>query len=106
MTTQEGPDVTETATENPVIQEDLEAFISTFGRLRSELQRVMVGQEELIEHVLTAFVIGEHVLLEGVPGLGKTLLVKTLSDIADISFGRIQFTPDLPPAAASAPGDP
>ena len=90
--------MTEAATENPVVQEDLEQFISTFGRLRSELQRVMVGQGELIEHVLTAFVIGEHVLLEGVPGLGKTLLVKTLSDVADISFGRIQFTPDLMPA--------
>jgi MoxR-like ATPase len=59
---------------------------------------VIVGQEEAVEHTLVALFAGGHVLLEGVPGLGKTLLVRTLADVLDLSFSRIQFTPDLMPA--------
>ena len=66
--------------------------------LRREIGKVIVGHEEIVEGVLTALIAGGHVLLEGVPGLGKTLLVKTLSDALHLKFQRIQFTPDLMPA--------
>ena len=75
-----------------------EEFAATFERIRREVRTVIVGHETLIDHVLTAFIAGGHVLLEGVPGLGKTLLVKTLAQSLELSFSRIQFTPDLMPA--------
>jgi MoxR-like ATPase len=74
------------------------AFRQTFARLRSEIQKVIVGHEALLEEVLIALIAGGHVLLEGVPGLGKTLLVKTLAATLDLRYSRIQFTPDLMPA--------
>src|SRR5947199_4903989 len=73
-------------------------FREQFEALRAEVGRVVVGQTEVVESVLTALLAGGHVLLEGVPGLGKTLLVRTLARCVDISFNRIQFTPDLMPA--------
>jgi MoxR-like ATPase len=73
-------------------------FVAAFGRLRSEVEKVIVGHEEIINHVLVSMFAGGHVLLEGVPGLGKTLLVKTLAEGLDLTFSRIQFTPDLMPA--------
>ena len=75
-----------------------ERFRDNFNRLQSELSRVMVGQQEVLESVLVAFFSAGHVLLEGVPGLGKTSLVRTLSEAVDLEFSRIQFTPDLMPA--------
>jgi len=75
-----------------------EEFGAVVGRIRGEVRRVIVGQEGLIDQVLIAFLAGGHVLLEGVPGLGKTLLVKTLAQTLDLVFARIQFTPDLMPA--------
>src|SRR3989442_6729659 len=75
-----------------------EEFSAAFDRIRHQLRLVMVGQLELIDHVLIALLAGGHVLLEGVPGLGKTLLVKTLGEALDLRFSRIQFTPDLMPA--------
>jgi MoxR-like ATPase len=66
--------------------------------LRAEMGRVIVGNEELIEQVFIALVCGGHCLLEGVPGLGKTLMVRSLGEILSLSFSRIQFTPDLMPA--------
>ncbi len=75
-----------------------ETFAATFERIRSEVGKVIVGQQMLIEHVLIALVAGGHVLVEGVPGLGKTLLVKTLAQALDLRYARIQFTPDLMPA--------
>ncbi len=77
---------------------DPQGFRQTFHRLKAEIQKVIVGYEALIEEVLTALVAGGHVLLEGVPGLGKTLLVKTLAQALDLRYSRIQFTPDLMPA--------
>jgi MoxR-like ATPase len=75
-----------------------EEFAATFDRIRQEVRQVIVGQQELIDDVLIALLAGGHVLLEGVPGLGKTLLVKTLAQALDLHFSRIQFTPDLMPA--------
>ena len=76
----------------------VEQFISSFQALRSEVEKVIVGHREIIDHVLTGMFAGGHVLLEGVPGLGKTLLIKTLAEGLELSFSRIQFTPDLMPA--------
>ena len=73
-------------------------FKNKFTRLHEEIGKVIVGYEEIIENVLIALFAGGHVLLEGVPGLGKTVLVKTLSQVLDAPFSRIQFTPDLMPA--------
>jgi MoxR-like ATPase len=75
-----------------------EEFQQTFRRLESEVQKVIVGHDNLIRKILIAFFAGGHVLLEGVPGLGKTLLVKSLSQALGMSFKRIQFTPDLMPS--------
>ncbi len=80
------------------IQERTERFRGRFGELRQEIGRVIVGHAEIIDGVLAALFAGGNVLLEGVPGLGKTLLVRTLSAALDLQFGRIQFTPDLMPA--------
>lgn len=82
--------------ENP--QEACEAFRQTFAQIRSEIGRVMVGQEDVVQEVLIALFANGHVLLEGVPGLGKTLLVSTLGSALTLDFTRIQFTPDLMPA--------
>lgn len=73
-------------------------FVETFNRIRSEVARFIVGQEQIVEDVLIAIVCGGHALLEGVPGLGKTALVNTISKALDLKFQRIQFTPDLLPA--------
>ncbi len=74
------------------------AFRDIHARLRAEIGRVLVGQDTVVEQMLIALFADGHVLLEGVPGLGKTLLIRTLSDALDLEFKRIQFTPDLMPA--------
>lgn len=84
--------------DSEAIRQQLDGFRADFQRLRSEIAKVIVGQEEIVESTLTALIAGGHVLLEGVPGLGKTLLVRTLSDALHLKFQRIQFTPDLMPA--------
>ena len=73
-------------------------FVASFERLRAEVEKVIVGHREITNHVLIGMFSGGHVLLEGVPGLGKTLLIKTLAEGLELSFSRIQFTPDLMPA--------
>ncbi|MGI6102864.1 MAG: AAA family ATPase, partial [Bacillota bacterium] len=70
----------------------------TYDKIRQEIGRVIVGQESVVDTALTGMMVGGHVLLEGVPGLGKTLLVRTLSQVFDMTFSRIQFTPDLMPS--------
>lgn len=80
------------------VRRSLDEFRSGFFRLRDEVGKVIVGQQDIIDGVLTALIAGGHVLLEGVPGLGKTLLVRTLADALTLKFQRIQFTPDLMPA--------
>lgn len=73
-------------------------FRDTFDSLRGSIARVIVGQEHVVEATLTALICGGNVLLEGVPGLGKTELAKAVSQVLDLAFRRIQFTPDLMPA--------
>jgi len=73
-------------------------FVETFNRVRDEVHKFIVGQERIVEDVLIAIAAGGHVLLEGVPGLGKTVLVTTIAKAVDMTFRRIQFTPDLLPA--------
>ena len=80
------------------MQKRAELFISRYGAVREELSRVIVGHHDIIHGILTCLFVGGHALLEGVPGLGKTLLVRTLSKTLDLDFSRIQFTPDLMPA--------
>ena len=79
-------------------EEQIAQFREAYTRLRAEIGRVMVGQDAIVDGTLTAILAGGHVLLEGVPGLGKTLLVRTLGEVLDLSFSRVQFTPDLMPA--------
>jgi MoxR-like ATPase len=80
------------------MEEEIQSFRQTYGALRAEIGKVIVGHESIVEGTLIALLSGGHVLLEGVPGLGKTLLVRTLGQVLDLSFNRIQFTPDLMPA--------
>ena len=75
-----------------------EDFRQDFQHLHDEISKVIVGGEGIIDGVLTCLFAGGHCLLEGVPGLGKTLLVRTLSEALSLNFSRIQFTPDLMPA--------
>jgi MoxR-like ATPase len=77
---------------------NIEEFSVQFQRATQQIQRVLLGQEEIVEQVLVALLARGHVLIEGVPGLGKTLLVRTLGYVLGASFKRIQFTPDLMPS--------
>ena len=79
-------------------EQQIASFRDSWSALRAEIGKVIVGHDEIVEGTLTAILAGGHVLLEGVPGLGKTLLVRTLSEVLDLPFNRIQFTPDLMPA--------
>jgi len=73
-------------------------FVDRYAAVREQIGRVIVGHDEIVHGVLTCLFVGGHCLLEGVPGLGKTLLVRTLAKALDLQFSRIQFTPDLMPA--------
>src|SRR6516162_1977446 len=80
------------------MQQRAEGFRTAYASLQAEIGKVIVGHSDIVHGVLTCLFVGGHALLEGVPGLGKTLLVRTLSQVLDLSFSRIQFTPDLMPA--------
>ena len=79
-------------------QAKAEHFRKRYENVREMIGRVIVGHDEIVQGVLTAMLCGGHCLLEGVPGLGKTMLVRTLAEVLDLDFNRIQFTPDLMPA--------
>jgi len=76
---------------------DIKILLAKLPTLKAEIQKVIVGQDEILDELLVAFLAGGHCLLEGVPGLAKTLIVKTMSQALELSFRRIQFTPDLMP---------
>jgi MoxR-like ATPase len=82
----------------PETEQQAEHFRTRFRQVTAELQRMIVGQADIIDSVLVALFAAGHVLLEGVPGLGKTMLVRTLADAVHLQFSRVQFTPDLMPA--------
>lgn len=79
-------------------EKQAEQFREKYNKIRAEVGKVIVGHDEIVHGVLTCMMIGGHCLLEGAPGLGKTLLVRTLSQALNLDFNRIQFTPDLMPA--------
>jgi len=82
----------------PDIEARLAAFHATWSRIAEAVRLIIVGHEDVLEGVLICLLTEGHAILEGVPGIGKTLLVRTLADALDLQFGRIQFTPDLMPA--------
>ena len=87
------PDVPAVTTEA-----DVQRLLDKLPRLRAEIGKAVIGQQVVIEELLTAFFAGGHCLIEGLPGLGKTLLIRTLAQAVDVTFHRIQFTPDLMPS--------
>src|SRR3712207_6654725 len=76
----------------------VEEFLNVASSIESEIAKVIVGHQDITRGVLLCIIAGTHALLEGVPGLGKTLLVRTFAEVLDLQFSRIQFTPDLMPA--------
>src|SRR5213082_3457719 len=83
---------------DPQVQQLTEAFRRDYRAIKAEVAKAIVGHDEIIDGVLTCLFVGGHALLEGVPGLGKTALVRALADALHLKFNRIQFTPDLMPA--------
>jgi MoxR-like ATPase len=88
----------EPASSAPTFEREAAQFVEAFRKIQKEISTVIVGNDRLIEDVLTGLFAGGHVLLEGVPGIGKTMLVSTLASSVDSQFSRIQFTPDLMPS--------
>ena len=84
--------------DNQQVLEQAAGFTKAYHAVRDQIASVIVGQDEIVNGVLTCLFVGGHVLLEGVPGLGKTLLIRSLSEALSLRFSRIQFTPDLMPA--------
>lgn len=80
------------------MKEKAEAIKNTYNLMNAELSKVIVGQQEVLKNLFVCLLCGGHALIEGVPGLGKTLIVKSLSQLLDLKYSRIQFTPDLMPA--------
>jgi MoxR-like ATPase len=80
------------------IEKSVQEIIADLNNLKKEIKKVIVGQEEIIDQLLITFLAGGHALLEGVPGLAKTLMIRSLSEAIDLRFRRIQFTPDLMPS--------
>jgi len=83
---------------DPQVQSQCDAFRADYRAVQAEIAKAIVGHEEIVDGVLTCLFVGGHALLEGVPGLGKTALIRALADALSLKFNRIQFTPDLMPA--------
>ena len=84
--------------EEKIVEKDVEQFSTQCENIFKQISRDVIGQKEVVEHTIIAMISGGNVLLEGVPGVGKTRLVRTLGRVFDLPFSRIQFTPDLMPA--------
>src|SRR5471030_1047637 len=97
MTSTPNPSSPAPGTDQQVVEQATQ-FRKAYAAVRQQLARVIVGQGPVVDGVLTCLFVGGHVLLEGVPGLGKTLLIRTLSQVLDLKFSRVQFTPDLMPS--------
>src|ERR1700678_1010866 len=85
-------------TDSQAVREQVTLFRKQIDDLRAEIAKSIVGNREVVDGVITCMLAGGHALLEGVPGLGKTMLVRTLAETLSLTFARIQFTPDLMPA--------
>src|ERR1700681_4844409 len=83
---------------SPAMQERVDEFRGAYARAHLQIGKAIVGHREIVDGVLTCLFVGGHALLEGVPGLGKTALIRALASALDLKFNRIQFTPDLMPA--------
>src|SRR3954453_13246463 len=83
---------------DPAIQQACDEFRRDYRAIQDEIGKAIIGHEEIVDGVLTCLFVGGHALLEGVPGLGKTALIRALADALHLKFSRIQFTPDLMPA--------
>src|SRR6476660_9464130 len=83
---------------DPQVQQLCDEFRRDYRAVQSEIAEAIVGHEDIVDGVLTCLFVGGHALLEGVPGLGKTALIRALADALSLKFSRIQFTPDLMPA--------
>lgn len=88
----------DTETQPPTDAETVDQILTGYSRIKSELGKTIIGQEDVIDEILISLFAGGHVLITGAPGLAKTLLVKSIAEIFDLQFSRIQFTPDLMPA--------
>ena len=88
----------DTDTQTPTDAETVDQILTGYSRIKSELGKTIIGQEDVIDEILISLFAGGHVLITGAPGLAKTLLVKSIAEIFDLQFSRIQFTPDLMPA--------
>ncbi len=88
----------DTDTQTPTDAETVDQILTGSSRIKSELGKTIIGQEDVIDEILISLFAGGHVLITGAPGLAKTLLVKSIAEIFDLQFSRIQFTPDLMPA--------
>ena len=84
--------------ETKTTSEDVQVVADILSKARSEVGKVIIGQQKVLDHCLIAIFTGNHVLVEGVPGVAKTLLVRTLARVLGCDFSRIQFTPDLMPS--------
>src|ERR671912_2571559 len=83
---------------DPQVQAATDAFRRDYRAIQAEIAKAIVGHHDIVDGVLTCLFVGGHALLEGVPGLGKTALIRALSDALSLKVSRIQFTPDLMPA--------
>jgi len=81
-----------------MIESELNEKIATLAQIKNEIAKIIVGQKEVVNQIMISLLAGGHCLLEGVPGLAKTLLVSTLANTMDLTFNRVQFTPDLMPS--------
>lgn len=90
--------MTDNASQDAPVEQQVEEFRKRYQQVFDEVQKVIVGHDDIVHGVLTCLFVGGHCLLEGAPGLGKTLLIRTLSEVLTLDFSRIQFTPDLMPA--------